>query len=365
MKKTLKLLMAIVLFAVVLMIATSVNAAEVVYDTLDKAVAEEADAAAADSTYKPLVEKKDGYYVFNKGTDTLKITETIDANNMKLVINNALAANIVVKGTTTVKTDEATLPTVTGTVQVNEGATLIAPEEFGTSMLNKGTMYIAEDATALTTAITNEGTIYTDADATALTTSVQLTLKDKVKVDGVDYTKVTVEKKDLDKKMTYTVAKIVPENEVAPATKIEAGKTYTLTVKAELDGKEVTAPATILAKPLNRDAKMNCEINGNNIEVVAAKDLEGDTIALAAQLTGVDESKKDLALISLGEIKEDEPTTDPTAEPTTEPTVAPTTDPNGEKDDTPKTGDTIIPATAVLAVVVVANVVYFARSKRS
>jgi len=105
--------------------------------------------------------------------------------------------------------------------------------------------------------------------------------------------------------------------------------------------------------------------NGNNIEVVAAKDLEGDTIALAAQLTGVDESKKDLALISLGEIKEDEPTTDPTAEPTTEPTVAPTTDPNGEKDDTPKTGVIDVTVYAVLtATIAVAGIAVARKMKK-
>ena len=175
--------------------------------------------------------------------------------------------------------------------------------------------------------------------------------------------------------MSYSIVlKSIPDGAVVPANNVEAmTKEYAVVITPSFNGKEVdgTIGTVALANVVSQNkASLGtpaASINNDTTEytpITFKSELsENDVITISFTYTDKSTSTTD-DKITLS-VKTAEPTTDPTAEPTTEPTVAPTTDPNGEKDDTPKTGDTIIPATAVLAVVVVANVVYFARSKRS
>ncbi len=394
MKKTLKILMAIILFAVVLTIATSVNAASL--SDLEYKL----DASSNPTGYfvKSVV---DGVTVYtlkvNYSGEQIVVNEkaTIELDGHTLANADATQAAIVVgtNGNVTIKNSNTTTANVTiaqitnnGTLNVEKGVTVTAlvntktvtvdEGKVGTLTNNAGTVEVkGTPAAALVTALDNNGgtvNVENVASVTAITTDngnvvvggdaeAIITIDgaaaaeySKVKTVGTDVETLVAKKADITAKFVNAV-----DTDGVVSTKLEAGKTYkALTFKVFYDERELDETATL------DDTKLPFEVRKSGAEYEVAEDADGKTLTFKVTVLT---AEKDVSVV-VGENNEDpeEPgTTDPENPGTTTPTEPTTPGNDDEHDNSPETGDHIIPATAILAVVVVANVVYFARSKRS
>lgn len=377
MKKTLKILMAIILFAVVLTIATSVNAATEPakggVTVLDKIIQDNYDATPRDES---TIKYEDGFY---KITAALEVADkvvipagkTVYIDLAKAATTYEFEANMEVNGTLVVSVSgtAVAVPTMAGTIDVN--GTLKTPM-LSTKINNKGTV-ISTASTAITLSadnFSNEGTIYGKVTPVA-DTDVVLNLKDDLTVEGTKYKAIVLPKKDLDNKIEFVVENITKSTEVTPVTKLEEGEAYKINVKAyylksSTEKLELTDNVTI-ATPKTAGATANCTVDANGVVTVGKKLGNDSNVRVSATVAGI---TKDLAAIPVGtEIKNEEPNQPENPDQPNKPEEPnkPSDENKGDLDDAAAvaTGDHIIPATALLAVVVVANVVYFAKSKRS
>lgn len=387
MKKTLKLLMAIVLFAVVLMIATSVNAAVVADESATKDMNYLMTTPKTDGGTDYFLKLEDGEYKFQQNTISGDIVK-LDKNNAVIDLNgktigevlvpagvtvtlkdsaSGTIGEVTVKGTLNTKIDLDKVYLEAGNLNVDKSATIADLE----SKVNYTLKENAGKVTKFTAK--NENVVLTVEDGATIPTTANLIASEGtfITVTDKEGTKYFVN----EDAMSYSIVlKSIPDGAVVPANNVEAmTKEYAVVITPSYNGKEVdgTIGTVALANVVSQNkaslgtpaASINNDTTVYSPITFKSELSENDVITISFTYTDKSTSTTNDKITLT--VKTAEPTTDPTAEPTTEPTVAPTTDPNGEKDDTPKTGDTIIPATAVLAVVVVANVVYFARSKRS
>lgn len=355
MKKTLKILMAIILFAVVLTIATSVNAATLKHagdttDPYDDIVAA-ANGEAGVAVEADRLVKRDGNIFTVQNAVVLKDLNApdgaviiVDAN---LEINNAVV--------------------ITNTVTIADGnGALSIPK--GMTINKSGTLYT--DLAALIA--TNYGKVFSEK-AFSLANNTSLTLKED-SVTGLPakgnkntvYAYLSVPTTDVvgaNSKIAIDFKVTVP-GETAMA-KIESGKEYVYDVDVKwgsyvLEKSEVTSvvPYAKADKIANIDAGSveGTPTNGKG-EIKIPTGLEsGSKIYLTVTVAGEEKTVE----LTVGTAPVDQNKQEQPAEPT-----KPADTNKGELDDSPKTGDHIIPAATLLAVVVVANVVYFAKSKNN
>lgn len=377
MKKTLKILMAIILFAVVLTIATSVNAATISADSLAEVKADDgttpkymtvATDALGNKTYTMTANYngENGDLVVT-GPATLVITKGVTVKSVtfsgKVVLQesatgtgNATITKAVNNGELTVKSGTVTDLDNTATLTVDGGT-------FTNPVANTGKV-IANAAVAVEV---TSGTVESAKGVTATVTypaTVENNYAEYVTLDkdGADDGKIYAPKADVT--VSVAVTETVEGKEVA-VTKLEAGKVYNIATVAKIGDVAIkTASAKLVfAEELTK--------TGDLTFTKGADDSKG-TIKIASALVGkeipvtVVFNAKNTEL-KIGEVvtPEEPGTTDPENPGTTTPTEPTTPGNDDEHDNSPETGDHIIPATAILAVVVVANVVYFARSKRS
>ena len=361
MNKTLKFLLAIALFVAILAIATGVNAA--VDGTAGNEYANLATAATAEKNVAEATQKikQEGntYTVLkNLDVETLGVPSgsiVLISDGAKLTVKNKVELdNTVIISTT---------GTGTGTLKLTGGMTVKAAGVLYTNI------DLSADVKVYGKVFVADGTTFeTVADTTVLTLKED-SVKNKPMVSDKDtvYAKLVVptatvvgdaSKISMTFDLTYAGEKV---------NKLEVGKKYDFTIVAkyadyELDKTMITAVAPYAGndEPANIAAGNITGTDEGTITIPTGLN-EGDKIRMTVTIAG---EKEDLAVV-VGTVQ---PTPTATAEPTEAPaTTAPATDDanKGDKDETPKTGDQIIPATALLAVVVVANVVYFAKSKRS
>ena len=366
MNKTLKFLLAIALFVAILAIATGVNAA--VDGTAGNEYANLATAATAEKNVAEATQKikQEGntYTVLkNLDVETLGVPSgsiVLISDSAKLTVKNKVELdNTVIISTTGTGTGTLKL---TGGMTVKAAGVLYTNIDLSADVKVYGKVFVADGTTF--------GTV---ADTTVLTLKED-SVKNKPMVSDKDtvYAKLVVptatvvgdaSKISMTFDLTYAGEKV---------NKLEVGKKYDFTIVAkyadyELDKTMITA----VAPSDNNDEPANITAGATGLDYTAGDGEgtitiptglnEGDKIRMTVTIAG---EKEDLAVV-VGTVQ---PTPTATAEPTEAPaTTAPATDDanKGDKDETPKTGDQIIPATALLAVVVVANVVYFAKSKRS
>lgn len=378
MKKTLKFLLAITLFVAILAIATGVNAAGEIKDT--------------DATMNIDALLTDNKLTYDAGENTYKFVTAPTAGTKVKLDKNATVdvagltiGDILVTGNVTLKASEAAGAVGDVTVKGN----LTADMDIANVFLKSGSVTLTDNAevTMLTTDIS-----YTIAkDAKGEIAGLKANKNDVVlKVGKVLGTPTTVAKTadvtatfvtlNDENGMKYYIAKekvgfntiikdIATGNDVN-LNDVELNKKYAIRAEATIDGVAAVETVTIARTSTTANNK-RVELGGT---VTVANDT--DTTHTYNEITFKTKFKED-GYVTLTYTVDTQTTdvdlkgtvTEPSEAPaTTAPaTTAPATDaPNkGDKDETPKTGDQIIPATALLAVVVVANVVYFAKSKRS
>lgn len=346
MKKTLKLLMAITLFVAILAIATGVNAATLSKLETDGDIAKDTTAGAATNAYTVSAALAKEVDISENAVITAgaNITGTITVNSGVTTLKSSAASNItkvVVKSGATLIIDGADL---TVAAVVNEGGTVKAKSATAVTK-------VSQNSTAKTYAVAAGNVKAVETTGTDATKTYNAyTLKEET-TDG--YTTIYLSDADIKVEVKFK------DDELGVVNTLEKDKKYTWEAKAytKNDNKELS-DVVKLVKTTDTDKDYATFSGTDNAVVTFAADSE-----IFAEV-GTNKGKVAIA-VKLGEVKV---TPTPTATPSEAPaTTAPATDaPNkGDKDETPKTGDQIIPATALLAVVVVANVVYFAKSKRS
>ncbi len=363
MNKTLKFLLAITLFVAILAIATGVNAA-VDGTAADNGYADLEAAVAAEKnlTTGQKIKKEGNTYTV---LDALFIDTLNAPSNSVIILDEALTVKEKVELDNTVtiykKGADGAL-TLTGGMTVKTAGALYTNVDVSANAKIYGKVFVADKATL--------GAV---ADTTVLT----------LKTDSVKGKPVVADKDTVYAKLVVPTATVVGDASKISMTfditaagekvnKLEVGKKYDFTVVAkyadyELDKTMITA----VAPSDNNDEPANITAGATGLDYTAGDGegtitiptglKDGDKILMTVTIAG---EEKDLAVV-VGTVQ---PTPTATAEPTEAPaTTAPATDDanKGDKDETPKTGDQIIPATALLAVVVVANVVYFAKMKRN
>ena len=360
MKKTLKILMAIILFAVVLTIATSVNAAAAdgtqanPYATLEAAVTaekNEADPKVEKSTSGNIYTVKADLYVEDLGVTSGSVV-VIEANKTLNVVNETRLANTITL---------AGKGRFAGTVVVNQNGVLYTNLALTTPKVY-GKVYVAEGKTVTpdTTPATESLKLDKAVEAQPVVSGA------KTKYDTLLVDKNTV--KGADSKITITYAITVPGTD-AKVTNFEADKEYEVTIEAKYDGIVLNPDQITVAAYAGSDK----EANVNNVSITEGKGTfktdkglaEGTELALTVTVKG--EEKYITAKIGKVEEEPNQPE-NPDQPNQPEQPSKPAEDGNkGDLDDAAQvaTGDHIIPATALLAVVVVANVVYFAKSKNN
>lgn len=354
MKKTLKILIAIILFAVVLTIATSVNAA-VETITVDEFV-NELNKGLDEANY--VVTNKDGI---------LSIKDTVVVPDGKTLVLGDIILDI------------ADGEKITGNVQVN--GTVVAKGTGtveGKIIVNK-TLYAA-GAEPTSYVINGEGIIYSEATKT-VADAVALELAEKVKAAPVnagaltEYGFVVVTKESAKANTTITLGNPYVEDATEDATEIEAKKEYFVKAKAEykkleLKASQISAEAFQSATVVPNCTGVAC--NDGIVEFTVADDAEeGNEVRVTVKVAAADVSKE--LTVKVGAVtpapEQPEQPEEPTnpEDPTNPDQPANPDAPKGDLDDAASvaTGDHIIPATALLAVVVVANVVYFAKMKNN
>ena len=401
MNKTLKILMAIVLFVAVLAIAGCVNAAEIKDEnaTVDLDYLTRTPATEGGTDF--YVEVVDGVYTFKEayaGAIKLNKNVTVDlagvtvgdvvipANTTITLKDTAADANkgktgdITVKGTLNMEANTAKTVYLTGSLNVKKGFTVTAVE-------SKVDYTIKENAGKITRFIVAEDdkilTIEDGAQSTKPSTSTNATFVKVKDVNGVTYY-------GNEELLSYEVSLLtIPDGKTVDLSNVEiAPKEYAVKVVVKFNNKEVEAVADAASVALSNTVSQNKAAMGtpaacvDNDQTVYAKILfksamtENDVISLTFDVNDKDTNVADpiaedvKATLKVATATEPTQTPDETTDPTNtpdevQPTNTPDTNNGDDLDETPKTGDHIIPATAILAVVVVANVVYFAKMKRN
>lgn len=391
MKKTLKILLAVVLFAVVLTIAGSVNAATTDLKTLAD------DATEANIELSPYATK--GYVIKGALTSTDDIDVDADTiitfDTAKAAINFANKINVN-KGTLTLKVEGTTnKATLTGDITVKSGATLkvmdaaigvakIVAENNVTvdvkdTLKTTGKATITTGTAAYDTVAVESGVVFAYASGITVTSPLNSynTVAFKIEENGVKADYYTRAKGTLSIKVTDTTTdKEVIASDVVKDTAYKMVATYTVD-NYEVD---VTANVTFDSAYVTKAGTNPCTIT------VLKKAFDDDEVAsligvYTVALGGTDKDEYTAKLFQ-GTI-----TPNPDEDNNNEDNNNPADKDNNNNDnnvnnneednkdenkedkeldpDTPNTGDHIIPATALLAVVVVANVVYFAKMKRN
>lgn len=359
MKKTLKILMAIILFAVVLTIATSVNAVAAdgtqanPYATLEAAVTAEKNEATPKvekSTSGNVYTVKNNLYVEDLGVTSGSVVVIEDTKTLNVVNETRLANTITLAGE----------GTFAGTVVVNQNGVLYTNLSLTTPKVY-GKVYVAEGATVTpdTTPATESLKLDKAVEAQPVVSGA------KTKYDTLLVDKNTV--KGADSKITITYAITVPGTD-AKVTNFEADKEYEVTIEAKYDGIVLNPDQITVAAYAGSDK----EANVNTVSITDGKGTfktdkglaEGTELALTVTVKG--EEKYITAKIGKVEEEPNQPENPDQPNKPEEP-IKPDDTNKGDLDDAAAvaTGDHIIPATALLAVVVVANVVYFAKSKNN
>lgn len=350
MKKTLKILMAIILFAVVLTIATSVNAAV--------------------NTFTPaeLVKAVDDDTKVKMEGSTLKILNDIDAADYTELAGKKLLLNGVNIDTATGKSLTATGVEVRGDV-VLSGALPAA------KLTVFGTLYAGTNPTSFE--VKENGKIYTATALTAGTDEVSFELKDAKKAQPLtagaltEYKFILVTEDAANANVKVTFGKPYVPGETTDATVIEAKKVYYVDVTVKYNNEELAD--SVWTAALGKDDKdpafdPNCTVSkdGKALEITIADKVEAGKSA-KAEVVVTNTDVKASVVLTIGEVKAEDPTKPEDPAKPEDPVKPSEDDKKGDLDDAAAvaTGDHIIPATALLAVVVVANVVYFAKSKNN
>lgn len=364
MNKTLKFLLAIALFVAILAIATGVNAAQI--------------GTAAGDEYADLVAAANGEKNVAANDQLIK-----QEGNTYTVLKSLFVEELGVPSGSIILVKNGASLTVKNKVELDNTVTIFAlPKANGTAgtgtvtftgtmtVKTNGVLYtnIAKPTKVYGRAFVNGTAVANIADTTELTLKTD-SVKGKPVVDNKEtvYATLIVPEATLENNISMTFDLTYAGEKV---NKLEVGKKYDFTIVAkyanyELDKTMITAvnPSKNNDEPANiDDTAIDYKTENSEGTITIPTGLkDGDKILMTVTIAG---EEKDLAVV-VGTVQ---PTPTATAEPTEAPaTTAPATDDanKGDKDETPKTGDQIIPATALLAVVVVANVVYFAKSKRS
>ena len=387
MNKTLKFLLAITLFVAILAIATGVNAA-----TYNKGIDMDKLTTQLGDT---VLEKSGEGYVTKAEVDVADVTVPAGENAYDYIkVNGNVTINAATGGIASpivVESGKLTIVagTIKGDIEVRNGATLVV--KGGTigvadtnTVKNAGTVELLDGTITSKVVNADNGIVYSQVATTfdnakgtiygtmndkgtatpiAPTGKTAVELKNSIKVNDKEYNAIYLSNEQL-AKIAFSFK---AWTDSTTSTKVlEAGKTYNkIDIVAEYEGKELKVAALAL-KVADNVAEDGYTLNATTKEVKISEDAKTVTLrftnpwAAAIANTTVEATEK--VEVTLGA----QPTTEPTATPSEAPaTTAPADDNKGDKDETPKTGDQIIPATALLAVVVVANVVYFAKSKRS
>ena len=363
MKKTLKILMAIILFAVVLTIATSVSAVAAPSLKMSDYTKDSTDDVTVTDPVRGITTYSLKAADLANGVETL----TVDVNNAEIDINDVAVNTLIIpEGKTVYLKNSGSTSTTIKKIE-NSGELDITPANITVTELENKTGKTVSTGTVgkivmkggevkLATAATNEDLgsykkITVDTSKVLYTTT-PLTLD--VKIEDNNTPRKTVEYKDL-----------------------KAGDTYNVTVKV-MCGDEEAVPAATDKLVLSLGANDGLTVTG----IGAANTFVGtfvyttDALAKTLKIDYVDNQNKVLASTTFNGItpadpdqnKPADPDQNKPADPTNpEQPANPSDDKKGDLDDAAAvaTGDHIIPATALLAVVVVANVVYFAKSKNN
>ncbi len=417
MKKTLKLLMAIALVVVMLSIATTVNAALADLDLTGSVTYSnfKNNGGVNDDGEVQTGAAMTGTLVINENAEIdlkgISIANFEIQSGKTLTLKNSSTTEVAItkidnEGTLVVDSDKITVATLnnegTATLKAaattvnNEAGSLTVDSEVGTVDMKAGTLELGDAAeiTTLKTAVnlslnkgTEIGTINTTAANVVVTIAANSTLLDTVPtaageataLETLDGTTYFANKADI----TYTVE--LKDKNGNKATDFTAGKEYAVIIKAKLDGKVLAGETGFsIAANANGDkiveevASISVVDEGTFKGIKFVKDLGENEIVLRPTFTPevagtpgtqIVDNTKTLTIPEAAQKPEEsnkpEETDKPEESNKPEETNKPEEDNKGELDETPKTGDHIIPATAVLAVVVVANVVYFAKMKRN
>lgn len=348
MKKTLKILMAIILFAVVLTIATSVNAA-----TTAKVSELATDGSVDGVTLTGKVPTIDGD-AFTAVDELIVDTDLYisGAYDKKITVNSGATLTItdnevkeyaeIVNAGKVVVEDKATITKLT-----NSGVAELQAKP-GTLVMKSGS--IIKSAATFTYANTD---FVNDAVAKEYS---KLVWKDGTNFFVVPTAKINFEAYAEDRagdKVTVPVA-----NE-ANSIKVKATYNY--------DNKDVefTNASTLALVEADEDST-DLSVAGTNLTVQTAR--VGTEVKVKVEFTDMDVEKEFVIFEKQNNDENNQPE-DPTKpeDPTNPDQPANPDAPKGDLDDAASvaTGDHIIPATALLAVVVVANVVYFAKMKNN
>ena len=374
MKKTLKILMALILFAVVIMLATSVNAATEV---------KVSELAAKDPLDKGVTKTGNILTITTTGADAYAGTEDLIVDQ-DLYISGGYTGKITINSNATLTMTDATAANYTKDI-TNNGKIIATANSTIARLINSG---VAELAAKPTSLVMKSGSVIKTSAA-------------KFDYDNKDFMTDTVAKEYAAGVWTDGTSKyILPLNTIEfkayaadragdPIEVATAGQAHDLVLEATCtyDGKKVELETTGAAWALTKadEDSTDLAVAANKITVQTAR--VGTEVKLAATVNGQeiefvifeaksqddnngdnnqgdnnqgdnnqgdnnqgDNNQGDNNEENKGDANQNEDKKDEN---------------NNDLDDTPKTGDHIIPATALLAVVVVANVVYFAKMKRN
>lgn len=384
MNKTLKVLLAVVLFAVVLALATGVNAAtasEIAKiptsdsDETPKYMTEEVKQGVTTYTLKAnydeegeIVVEGPANLVLNANVTkaTVKTTGEVDISGTGTLVAVENSGTLVVKSTGVI-----TELNNAGTATIDTGANKVA------NVVNTGKMEAKE---AVTGKIENSGALTIAADmAVEMTSGATLAVANAVTVSNLTYKPeslannygeyTTLDEEGNDDATIYLPKKdvkvsiVITDDKDKEVTTLEAGKDYTLEVKASYGDIALNADDAKIEIAENPDLTLT----GTTLRVASA--LAGKEIEATVAFNGVNTTVTLGAAAPVDPENPDDENKDPEV-PGDENNGEENKEPDNKNDneldpDTPNTGDHIIPATALLAVVVVANVVYFAKMKRN
>ncbi|MDE5830924.1 MAG: hypothetical protein K2H53_04695, partial [Clostridia bacterium] len=303
-----------------------------------------------------------------KGTLTLANTSTtavsideVAVESGSIVINtaNITAKEVVSNGNVTVNKGKVEKLTVkAGTVSLGKSAvvedlTTDISLTFSDTTIDKATV---TDVDAVVKIVDNNAASFTTG--TNAEGIAKFTSKEGDVVYLVDKNAVTFSLKLLDE-------------DGKPATGTEVGD-YALIITAMYDNTELAGAVTADAKAtgdsskyIKVDGKIEVADDGEEYDKLSVlKPLDGVTAYLIPTFAGTEYAKKALVIpTTIGTQTPNQPEQPENPEQPSNPSD----DKKGDLDDAAAvaTGDHIIPATALLAVVVVANVVYFAKSKNN
>lgn len=395
MKKTLKVLMAIILFAVVLTLATSVKAASLsaLVEQEETKKQEEEDKG---NVYAPKIVLRENTSNEYTLTDDLEVDDTVTMSNgeyldlgthtltikgdkVGLQVNGK--ANI--KGTGKITQEANSTKNVVVVPQGGElvvnGATIEknAANTNGVAIENAGKVDVLAGTVATIKILNNDATVF-EANGVAKPTFTKAVAVDtKWNITGI----AAKDSKDVAGKVYGMGAQIeiTSGGKAVDTITIENGDVKKVNAKATLADYELTVSNPVGASDDDTAANIatiqNSVLTAKKVGTVVFTYTAGDatkklTVNVVKEGTVVPNPDDDN---NQGE--DNKPGDDNNQGEDSKPGDDNNNNNQGEEnndnknnndlDETPKTGDQIIPATAILAVVVVANVVYFAKMKRN